>query len=84
MKDRALTPEQKREVLNRIYAAWVSAPHQRLGQLLSNSVHMHRDSDGTSLFYVEDRTLASWAEDFVAEGETVYGTDDATLRARQA
>lgn len=67
MKDRALTPEQKKDVLDRIYKAWLDAPHQRLGQLLSNSVHVHREDDGVALFYVEDVTIAGWVEDFVAD-----------------
>jgi len=67
MIDRALTPEQKKAVLDRIYKAWLASPQQRLGQLISNSVHGHREEDGSSLYFVEDSTIAAWVEDFVAE-----------------
>jgi len=67
MRDRALTPEQKKATLDRIYQAWLQAPQQRLGQLISNSVKVHNQEDGSSLYFVEDSVLASWAEDFVEE-----------------
>jgi len=76
MQDRAFTPEQKKEVINRLYAAWVSSPHLRLGQLISNSINQQKGNDGTALYYVEDQVLVRWAEEFVASGETIYGVDD--------
>ena len=76
MQDRALTPEQKKEVINRLYAAWVSSPHLRLGQLISNVMNNRQNDGGIALFYIEDQVLVRWAEEFVASGETVYGVDD--------
>jgi hypothetical protein len=59
---RALTDEQKREVLDRIYVAWVAMPHQRLGQLIVNSLG---DID-VEQYVAEDRQLAEAVERFVA------------------
>jgi len=59
---RAVTPEQKREVIERVYAAWLAAPQQRLGQFIKNAV-------GTLgpefMFSVEDDAIAAACERFV-------------------
>lgn len=54
MKDRAQTPEQKREVIERIYAAWLAQPHLRLGQFIMNAVE--------DPYYVEDFALVKALE----------------------
>ena len=48
---RAVTPEQKREVIEDVYHAWVARPDLHLCQLLTN---LHPDQD---LFCVEDFVL---------------------------
>ena len=57
MKNRAETPEQKREVIERLYAAWLQAPLLRLGQLIENRVVRK-----PVLFYVEDFQLVEQVE----------------------
>lgn len=60
MKDRAQTPEQKRAVIEAVYAAWCASPDLRLGQLLMNALW----NVSSVPFYVEDfalvRLLAEW------------------------
>jgi len=54
---RALSDEEKREAVEAIYNAWTSSPNmrlQRLGQLIDNAM---KDSNISSLFYIEDRVL---------------------------
>jgi hypothetical protein len=55
---RALTPAEKRAVIERIHAAWIAVPHQRLGQLIANAC---RDK---FIFYTKDTTLAELCEAF--------------------
>lgn len=62
MKGRALTDGQKRALIERIYAAWIALPHQRLGQLLDNALHSANVLD---VFSVEDDALAEAVERFV-------------------
>lgn len=62
---RARTPEQKRAVIERLYALWLTSPHQRLGQLLVNAAH---EGPPTPLFNVEDDALVELIETFVAKG----------------
>jgi hypothetical protein len=64
---RALTPEQKRAVIERVLAAWEANPQQRLGQLFVNTVHravgnFTKEEQVQRLYYVEDETLAEWLE----------------------
>lgn len=64
-RQRALTDEQKREVLDRIYAAWTADDGirlQRLGQLIENAVH--RCCEGRQLFHVEDSDLVTAIDRF--------------------
>lgn len=58
---RASTPAEKRAVIERIHAAWVATPHQRLGQLIANACC------NKFIFYTEDTTLAELCEAFVKE-----------------
>lgn len=60
MNNRASTPEQKREVIERLYAAWCEQPDMRLGQLIQNSV-----LGDIAVFYVEDYRLIESVETFV-------------------
>lgn len=47
---RAKTEEQKREVIERLYNAWIENPDLRLGQLICNNTYrLHQE-----LFYIED------------------------------
>lgn len=57
---RAQTPEQKKQVLQRLYKIWLSYPHLRLGQLLHNVV----DGSGQALFYIEDEPLVKVCEEY--------------------
>ncbi len=48
---RAITPEQKREIIEQLYAIWCRVPELRLGQLVYiNSTHLKKPG----LFYIED------------------------------
>jgi len=38
----AQTPEQKREIIERLYQIWIQHPQQRLGQLVSISGRYYR------------------------------------------
>jgi hypothetical protein len=58
---RAITPEQKDEVMRRLLAAWKKHPAQRLGQLLWNA---NSQSNQPDLFYVEDYDLVTATEEF--------------------
>jgi hypothetical protein len=59
IRGRALTDEQKREVLDRILAAWRVTPDLRLGQLICNSTAVD-----LTLYQLEDDDLAAKVEDF--------------------
>jgi hypothetical protein len=63
VKGRALTPEQKREVVERIYAAWCKplVDQQRLGQLIRNSVTCGNQAVS---YYIEDFDLVEAVERF--------------------
>lgn len=52
---RAETPEQKREVIERLYAAWLTSPTERLGQFIWNRA-------GGDLFFIEDTALLAILE----------------------
>jgi hypothetical protein len=57
LRGRAITPEQKREVMGRILTAWLRAPDLRLGQLIVNT--QRPPGPGPDLFNVEDFELAN-------------------------
>jgi hypothetical protein len=65
-KGRAETPEQKRAIVERLYAAWLARPHQRLGQLVDNAVHTQLRTRTKYVFQfdVEDETLVEAVEKF--------------------
>ena len=58
---RAITSEQKEEVMRRLLLAWKKHPAQRLSQLLWNA---NSQSNSADLFYVEDYELVTATEDF--------------------
>lgn len=59
MKDRAITPEQKKEVLDSILKVWLNNPDLRLGQLIRNSKDKY---SSMKLFYIEDYELMKMIE----------------------
>jgi len=59
IQGRAYTDEEKRAVLDRLYAAWCRVPALRLGQLLINA--------NGEIFYREDEVLARQVESFAKE-----------------
>lgn len=61
---RAVTPEQKREVIERLLAAWMRAPDLRLGQLISNSVYEPVSGRMVDLFTIEDVVFVESVERF--------------------
>jgi hypothetical protein len=58
VKGRALTDEHKRAVLDRILAAWVRVPDQRLTQLIVNA------TGRSDPYHVEDEAVADAVESF--------------------
>lgn len=60
MKGRALTPEQKRAIVERLLAAWLKMPEQRLGQLILNPFNY-----APFVSQIEDEYLAEHVERFV-------------------
>jgi hypothetical protein len=60
---RALSPEEKRLVVERIHAAWLTMPALRLGQLIVNAM---RPIQCPEIFYVEDGALAERVEALVS------------------
>lgn len=58
---RALTPEQKRAIIERVLVAWEAHPQQRLGQLIVNTLGRN-PAHHESLFFVEDEALAELLE----------------------
>lgn len=59
MKGRALTIGEKRALLDRLLQAWLCSPHERLGQLLVNSLPT---AAGNDAYYIEDYELIQAAE----------------------
>jgi len=61
MNKRAVTPEQKKEICDRLYEWWLTDPELRLGQLIMAG----NKADGTFIdpFYIEDYDLVPKAKD---------------------
>jgi hypothetical protein len=57
----------KKNITNRLLAAWEKAPHLRLGQLIENSLdEEYKDSKlKVSLFYTNDDKLVELVERYV-------------------
>ena len=60
---RAITPEQKRLVMERVLAAWNESPQLRLGQLIDGVIHWCK-KPGPDLYYIEDTDLAELLENW--------------------
>ncbi len=67
---RATTAERKREVVERLLAAWERCPHQRLGQVLVNAANQEALAGAVSLFNIEDEAIVAMVERF-ADPRTV-------------
>lgn len=62
-RGRAITPEAKRDVSERILKAWLAMPDMRFGQFIENVVRFCAEAGA---FYVEDAELARACEAFIA------------------
>lgn len=58
MKNRAITDQQKRVIIERLYAVWIKNPELRLGQLIWNGMKEH------DLFFEEDVYFVELLEEF--------------------
>ena len=58
MTGRAITPEQKRAIVERLLAAWLRAPELRFGQMLTAAA----DRAERDTFYIEDEALCEAVE----------------------
>lgn len=67
MKGRAETSEEKRVVIERLLAAWLKQPAQRLGQLIENATGAAADRKVVDLFYIEDQSLVECVEKYLEE-----------------
>lgn len=67
MTGRALTVSAKRDIIESLFAAWLSQPHQRLGQLIVNAMGTDDAKLGQKLFYAEDAELVASITEFAAE-----------------
>lgn len=65
---RALTPEQKKEILDRLLKLWLSGDNHylRLGQLVNNYLH-----EGDRLYHIEDYDLIEELEKKYDESKNV-------------
>lgn len=70
IQGRALTPEAKRVIMERILVAWEQRPEFRLGQLIVNAIDRN-PAHPLSLFFLEDEELAELLED----PRRFFGTD---------
>jgi hypothetical protein len=64
---RSMTPADKKQILDRIYAAWITprCELQRLGQLIDNAEAVrNQSSDPLHIFHTEDVELADMIEAF--------------------
>lgn len=59
--DRALTPAQKWQVMDRLLRAWLLSPEQRLGQLIVNAIGCY----SPEIFHREDFKLVRMVEELV-------------------
>ena len=66
MTGRALTPTDKRHAVEALLNAWLSQPHQRLGQLIVNAMGTDDSKLGQKLFYAEDAELLASITEFAS------------------
>lgn len=65
MTRRALTPEDKRVIMQRLLTTWNRRPAMRLGQLIANSLRKSVDDEfWHELFDLEDLDLIEAVEEF--------------------
>ena len=64
LKGRAITSEQKRELIKRLFIAWDKSSYLRLGQLLYCAM-------GNDLFRIEDQVLIEKVEMFIGDLKVV-------------
>ena len=65
---RALTDDDKRAVIDRIYHAWLQMPELRLCQMIACTIQTPApSSQQPDIFYVEDYSLAEKLEKFVSQ-----------------
>jgi hypothetical protein len=57
---RALTPEQKKQVLDDVLEVWLKKPELRLGQLIFNAI-----SSRKNIYYVEDLDIVEHLKESV-------------------
>lgn len=57
VKKRAITNEEKKIIIDRLYEAWKKEPQMRLGQLITVAFK------GLDFFYTEDEDFISTIED---------------------
>lgn len=95
MDRRAVTEEQKAEILNRLLTAWLAFPEQRLGQLIENyygrvsPLDVSRPPD---LYHIEDYDLVENIERGITQcrcdhgltfdAEAAGGLDEYAVRKR--
>ena len=61
MKDRAVLPYQKRDLIERVLSVWIAMPDMRLGQLIVNAATERCKSP---LFWAEDAALCNALEQY--------------------
>jgi hypothetical protein len=68
MQGRALTPKDKKAVLDLIYKAWLMLPELRLGQLIDGALSTRPTTEPLpDFFYIEDEALANRVEEYATE-----------------
>ncbi len=78
MTGRAITPEQKRAVVERVLVSWERRPDLRLGQLLVTAHNASVSTGAVAMFYAEDEALALAAEAFAGGRSPPDLTDEFT------
>lgn len=76
MTGRAVTPEAKRAIVERLLAAWLRMPELRFGQMLTAAA----DRAERDTFYIEDEALCEAVEalakgEFLGPPEPLYSLD---------
>lgn len=67
---RAYTPEQKRDVVEALYAAWLKNPSCRLGQFIEGARHW--EGRRSSIFHVEDDDFVLMVQRFADHEEACH------------
>lgn len=62
---RAVTDDQKRQMIDRILTAWMKRPDQRFGQFLQNAMGYADLDVSTDFFYIEDGELTRITENYL-------------------